>query len=62
MAVASNDILKEDSEYVMNDLSTGGKIFGTPLGNGFTLDQWKEAIKDAEVNSTAGKIHLKPNN
>ena len=42
-------------KVVIEDISSGGKVFGTKPGKTFKLDEFDEAYQYARKNATAGK-------
>ena len=44
----------------MEDINTGGKIFGSKVAKTFKLEQFQEAIEYANAHTLEGKVYLLP--
>jgi NADPH:quinone reductase len=56
----SEEERKEQIGIVIQDLSTGGEIFGSNIAKTFPLSKFGEAIEAANKHASEGKVLLKP--
>jgi len=64
LGVWLNTLTKEETQkwfkLIIEDLSSGGKYFGTTIGKTFALKNFKEAITAQNTTATEGKTIIHP--